>query len=156
MQQIEYRQATLNDIDLLVKSRIDFMKDYWGEVEKDKQEVLSKCLFDFFRTEIQGNTYITWFAFADGNFAGVGGMKVIKKPGSFRVPEGVTGYIMNMYTLPAYRKRGIATNILKLLEKTGADMGIRFFELHATDDGRPVYEKEGYKLHNEPTMRKLK
>lgn len=39
---------------------------------------------------------------------------------------------MNMYTLPSYRRGGISSDILRKLINSGREMGISFFELHAT------------------------
>jgi ribosomal protein S18 acetylase RimI-like enzyme len=81
-------------------------------------------------------------------------MAIWHLPGNFINYEGLKGYIMNMYTLPEYRRKGICTELLKRLVETGMVMGVRSFELHATKEGEPLYIKEGFKLHSEPTYRK--
>ena len=45
-------------------------------------------------------------------------------------PSGNKAYIMNMYTNPKYRRKGIAIS------------------LEATDMGKPLYEKYGFKKMN--------
>ena len=50
-------------------------------------------------------------------------------------------YIMNMYTVPEYRRRGIAYQTLDKLVKEAKERGISAISLEATDMGRPLYEK---------------
>jgi len=61
---------------------------------------------------------------------------------------------MNMYTVPRFRRKGICSMLLEKLTATAKEMGINAFELHATKDGEPVYEKNGFHLHEQPTYRK--
>ena len=62
--------------------------------------------------------------------------------------------VSNLRTVPAFRKRGICTTILNALLKDAQDLGVTAFELHATREGEPVYRKNGFVLHPEPTLRK--
>jgi GNAT superfamily N-acetyltransferase len=83
-------------------------------------------------------------------------MEIHQQPGNFRNPSGRKGHIMNMYTMPGYRNRCICTTILNKLQETAKEMGITCFELHATKLGEPVYVKNGFKMHGEPTYRKYR
>lgn len=57
---------------------------------------------------------------------------------------------MNMYTAPKYRRQGIAFHTLDLLVKDAREQGITQIALEATDMGRPLYEKFGFKkMENE-------
>ena len=61
---------------------------------------------------------------------------------------------MNVYTLPKYRRMGLSKNLLERLVETAKQRGITAFELHATKDGEPVYQKAGFEKFSEPTYRK--
>jgi ribosomal protein S18 acetylase RimI-like enzyme len=153
MFEIEYRKAGLADVQLLVDTRIDFLTEYWGEQRETDEKNLRLALNDFFEQEISANSYVSWLAIDNENYIGAGGMKITQRPGSFKVPDGWCGYIMNIYTKPDFRRMGIAKTILNKLIETGKEMGIHYFELHATKEGEPVYIKHGFKIHNEPTYR---
>ncbi len=155
MSQIIFRKAGTNDIQILVEARVDFLGEYWGAQDSDIANKLMAELHLFFETEIQANTYVCWIAMHENNLVAIGGMKIIQKPGSFRVPDGRCGYIMNMYTAPEFRRRGLAKTILEKLMEEGNAAGIHFFELHATADGEPLYIQNGFELHKEPTYRKF-
>ena len=81
-------------------------------------------------------------------------MSIREQPGNFKNPSGRIGYLMNMYTEPSHRRRGVCSALVQRLIETGTDMGIRAFELHATEEGEPVYQKQGVVLHGEPAYRR--
>lgn len=155
MSQFIFRKAGPDDIQILVEARVEFLSEYWGAQEQTIADKLRAELQLFFETEIQANTYVCWIAMHENVLVAIGGMKIIQKPGSFRVPDGRCGYIMNMYTAPEFRRRGLAKTILEKLMEEGNAMGIHFFELHATADGEPLYIQNGFELHKEPTYRKF-
>jgi ribosomal protein S18 acetylase RimI-like enzyme len=59
-------------------------------------------------------------------------------------PSGKKAYIMNMYTEPDYRRRGIAWKTLDLIVNEARSRGVVFITLEATKMGRPLYEKYGF------------
>ena len=62
---------------------------------------------------------------------------------------------MNIYTEPAYRRRGIAYRILDLLVSDIRSKGVIAVSLEATEAGRPLYEKYGFvKMNDEIELSK--
>lgn len=81
----------------------------------------------------------------DGNrFVGAGGVSFFQVMPTYHNPSGRKAYIMNMYTDPEYRRKGIAYRTLDLLVKESRSKGISCISLEATDMGRPLYEKYGF------------
>lgn len=52
---------------------------------------------------------------------------------------------MNMYTKPNYRNRGIATKLLQYLVAEAELRNCKKLTLNASQMGRPLYEKYGFK-----------
>lgn len=152
---ITYHKATSNDVEILVNNRILFALELAGEQNIEAIQLLKEQMTNYFSKATIENTCISYIAKCEGIVAGIGSVHLREMPGNFKNPTGKWGYIMNMYTVPQFRKKGICKGILNLLIEEGKKYGVTAFELHATKDGEPVYTKEGFMLHKEPTLRKF-
>jgi GNAT superfamily N-acetyltransferase len=154
MEEIKYYKANVDDAETLALLRIKFIMEFAGEQPEEDQNNLKIVLTDYFRTATAQNQCINYIARSANEIAGTGGLIYRIQPGNFKNPTGRSGYIMNMFTLPRFRKKGICTSILnKLIDDAHAE-GVILFELHATEAGRPIYLSNGFKLHPEPTLRR--
>jgi GNAT superfamily N-acetyltransferase len=63
------------------------------------------------------------------------------RPGDLSLPRP---YLMSMYTTPAFRGRGVATQIVVAALAWARGQRYRRFTLHASKMGRPVYERLGF------------
>lgn len=154
MNTIKYHKATTSDIKSLVDSRIVFALEISGSQPQEQVEVLRKQMTYYFSKAIPDNSCISFIARSNDEIAGIGSVQFREQPGNFKNPSGKWGYIMSMYTYPAFRRQGICKNILNLLIEEGKKYGITAFELHATPSGEIVYKANGFEIHKEPTYRK--
>lgn len=155
MNNITYHKATINDSSILVEYRILFAIELSGEQNQEAIQELSKQMTNYFSKATADNTCISFIAKCDGVVAGIGSVLLRETPANFKNPTGKWGYIMNMYTIPTFRRKGICKSILALLVEEGKKYGITAFELHATSEGEFVYKQNGFEIHNEPTYRKF-
>jgi predicted acetyltransferase len=154
MNDITYYKAEKRDLQILVDLRVEFLVEFWGEQSMQAIDELKNGLTEYYDHALNDNSYICYLARIDNTVAGIGGMIIRQQAGNFKNPTGIVGYIMNMYTNPSFRKKGICVSILNLLLEEGKEQGIKLFELHATKEGEQVYPKQGFKIHPEPTYRK--
>lgn len=70
-----------------------------------------------------------------------------------RSPGGVSAYVANIATLPEARGQGCAGRILDALLDWARSAGADRAELHATEAGRPIYERAGFRDTAVPSMR---
>ncbi len=143
-----YKRATIEDIDMLTKTRIEVLRAAnrlsenvdMSEVEKQSKKYYEKALYD--------DTHIAYLVFDSiGNencYVGAGGVSYFQVMPTYHNPSGNKAYIMNMYTKPEYRRKGIALKTLNLLVEDAKSRGITAISLEATDMGRPLYEKYGF------------
>ena len=145
-----YKRATLEDINVLTETRIEVLRAAnrlsdtidMSEVERESYNYYQKALCD--------GSHIAYLVFDGKRFVGAGGVSFFQVMPSYHNPSGKKAYIMNMYTNPAYRRRGIAAKTLDMLVKDAKNKGIKFISLEATDMGKPLYEKYGFiKMNNE-------
>lgn len=151
---ITYHKATVSDAELLAEMRIQFILDFTGPQPEQQIDNLKKTLTTYFQNSIAGNNCISYVAKYNTEIAGTGTIVFREQPGNFKNPTGRVGYVMNMYTVPAFRKKGICNCILDKLIEDARAQGIVAFELHATKEGEPIYIKNGFQIHSEPTLRR--
>jgi GNAT superfamily N-acetyltransferase len=152
---IQYLRAASEDIPGLIKCRVDFLTELLGPQPDADVRHLEVQLEAYLRKALSSGTYISCIAKAGEEIVGTGGLVIRQYPGGFDNPSGLNGYIMNMYTVREYRRRGISSAILQLLMAEGRAQGITKFELNATAQGEPVYRQAGFILHPEPTYRRF-
>lgn len=63
------------------------------------------------------------------------------------------GYVYNVATDPAYRRRGYSQACMDALLRWYDDRGLRVVFLHASPDGQPLYTSLGFTLLEDPAMR---
>ncbi len=59
------------------------------------------------------------------------------------------GYLLNVYTHPGHRRRGLAGGLVQAIIEDCRRRNIRVLSLHASHEGRGVYEKLGFEPTNE-------
>ena len=154
MDDITYYKASISDIATLVDYRIEFLVDFWGAQSDESTNELKQQLTAYFNHAYNENTYVCYLAKSGNDVVGIGGMIIRSQPGNFRNPSGKVGYLLNMYTVPYYRRNGICRVILEKLVAEAKEKSINLLELHATADGELVYKQNGFKFHPEPTYRR--
>ena len=141
---LTFRKATVDDIDLLTKTRIEVLRAAnrlpvdtdMGDVEKQSRLYYEKALRD--------GTHTACLVFDRDRWVGAGGISYYQVMPTYHNPSGNKAYIMNMYTHPEYRRQGIAFRMLDLLVGDARSKQIAFISLEATVMGRPLYEKYGF------------
>jgi GNAT superfamily N-acetyltransferase len=58
-------------------------------------------------------------------------------------------WVLNVYTEPAYRRRGLAKVVLQTMIGWCREQGFRSVSLHASDAGRSLYESLGFRPTSE-------
>lgn len=152
---MQFIKASPKEAGVLTQLRIEFLEEYWGRQEETIRKNLETNLIDYFTRAISDGSFVCYLAKANEEWIGIGGMAIRQQPGGFKIPNGKIAYIMNMHTQPNHRKQGVAKQILQLLMDEAKSLACEALELHATQDGEPVYQKAGFYLHPEPTYRKI-
>ncbi len=141
------RRATVDDIDLLLELREAMWREGAAEMDSsDASEALDNAR-EYFEEKVPSGEYVCFLAEAEGRVVGVGGMFLYRHPPRPRSPRGVEGYILNMLTLSEWRRKGIASTIMRELLECAREARAGFVALRASEDGRRVYEKFGFEMN---------
>lgn len=139
-----YRKATIGDLDLLTATRIEVLRAANRLPDNTDLTEVEKQSYAYYQKALHDGTHTAFLVFDDDRFAGTGGISYYQVMPTYRNPDGNKAHIMNMYTRPEYRRRGIARHMLDILISDAKSRGISFITLEATPAGRPLYENAGF------------
>ena len=140
----EYKRATMEDIDELVRTRIIVLRAANKLTDDEDMSVVEEKSYAYYRRALETGEHIAYLVYDNGAFIGAGGVSFYQIMPTYHNPTGKKAYIMNMYTASEYRRQGIAFHTLDLLVKDARKQGILQITLEATEMGRPLYEKYGF------------
>jgi len=151
---IQVRRATLADVMALARHRVGMYRDM-GDIPESEEAQFLEASAAYFRIALASGEYLAWLAFpstSPGEIVAGAGLIVrpmIPRPGTTGGIEVRDAQVVNVYTEVAWRRRGIAALVMRhLLEYTTANH-LNRVSLHASDEGRPLYESLGFAPTNE-------
>ncbi|MFW9852202.1 MAG: GNAT family N-acetyltransferase [Candidatus Thorarchaeota archaeon] len=148
---ITYRRAIPEDINKLVELRVEFLYEAEEITEDTPSEELRNSLYDFFQRNMKSEQFISWIAVQEDEIVATSGLVFYEIPPLFENISGKEAYLMNMYTIPNLRRKGMGTKLLKKLIEEARKRSIRKVRLMTTASGKHLYEKNGFK-YNENEM----
>ncbi len=153
MDEILIRPATPADIAQVVTHR----QKMFAELRRGTPEALAAMGLTttaYLRDAMPAGRYHGWLAeVADGRVVGGVGIAIAAWPGSPDDPAPRRGWVLNVYTEPEYRRRGIARRLMDALLDWCRAEDFASVALHATDSGRPLYERLGFQPTNEMRLK---
>lgn len=153
-ERIIYRKANINDVETLVEYRVRFLNELHKHPEDEETKILRKALQEYLSKAIPSNEFIAWLAEYNGKVVGTSGMVVWRLPPRYGGLEtGKAAYLLNFYTIPEAREKGVCTRLLNELIKEAKSLGVKYLHLHASEDGINIYKKAGFA---EPNQTELK
>ena len=94
---------------------------------------MEKQSYIYYQKALCDGTHIAYLVFDESRCIGTGGVSFFQVMPTYHNPSGNKAYIMNMYTNPEYRRKGIAYQTLDMLIKDAKRKGISAISLEATD-----------------------
>jgi GNAT superfamily N-acetyltransferase len=149
------RRATPADAGIIAGHRVAMFRDM-GEVPTDAvgRELLAASI-PMLEALLISDDYVGWLASAEGGavIAGAGAHIRAQLPriarGAPRIETSPVPLVVNVYTEPAFRRRGISRALMRSLQQWAIDAGYSRVVLHASDAGRPLYHSLGFEPSNE-------
>ena len=151
---ILFDEASKDDIKELIRLRIAYMIDDFGGVSDHEKECMEKQLPDYFNRKL-GNELVAFIAKDDNRIVSVAYLQIIEMPANSILLNGLYGEVLNVYTEPEYRGKGLCTQLINNLIEYGKKRGLGRVDLSATEEGYPIYKKDGFvdKEHRYTDMR---
>lgn len=145
---IRYITATNDDIELLMSSRFEMLKIV-NNLPDDY--TFSEELVTYSKEYFEKGDQTTILAMDEesGSVIGCATLCYMEMMPTFSHPTGKRAHLMNVYTKAEYRSQGIAMKMMEMLIAEAKDRGVTEISLDATETGRPLYEKCGFKASDE-------
>ena len=150
---MQIRKATIDDIDLLVRLRLDYIRADWGSLLQGDEEVIAARFRHYLLAHLPAGDFVGMLAVEGKTVMAAAYLVISEKPANPVYPNGITGLILNVLTYPPYRRQGVATRLLEALIEEAKTAGVSCLERSATGEGKPLYEKMGFAATRCPAMR---
>jgi GNAT superfamily N-acetyltransferase len=146
------RPATVEDIPILIRHRRMMWWDM-GRRDETALEWMDAAARTYFSAAVADGSYRGFLAVnRRGEVVGGGGIVISAWPGSFHQRAPRRAMILNMYVERDHRRRGIARQLMQAMIAWCREQEFARVGLHASDEGRPLYEKLGFKPSNEMNL----
>jgi GNAT superfamily N-acetyltransferase len=129
------------------------MFEEMGYTEPRQLAALDASGTEFFGKALAEGTYRAWFAEADGAVIAGGGVLILPFQPGPRDPRPERPWIVNVFTEPEYRGKGLARVLMTEMVDWCRAEGFTVVSLHASDAGRPIYAGMGFLPTNEMRLR---
>jgi GNAT superfamily N-acetyltransferase len=146
------RPATTADVGVVARHRVGMFRDM-GTLSEADVAPLRAASAEYFARVIATGDYLGWLAELDGAvIAGAGVLQRALLPRPDHIEGGRDAYVLNVYTEPAHRRRGLARGLMEVVLDWSRAQGHARVTLHASDDGRRLYDTLGFAATTEMVL----
>ena len=150
---VVFRKLNENDKDLFVSLRIIFLMDCFNDKIYDtNKKQIENSLKIYFDEHINKNDFIGIVGEYNGNIVSTAYLFIFDYPANPNLINGKVGRLLNVYTFPEYRKKGIAKILIEKIIKEAKSIGVNRINLNATEAGYNLYKNLGFKEDTDKPM----
>jgi len=143
---VTVRTATADDIPEILEQRKRMYQDM-GHTEPELLSTMISTSRIFLQQGIPSGIFRGWLASVEDRIVAGGAVLLVPWPSHTYDGECRRATILNVYTYPEFRRQGIASHLMNTMIDWCRNQGLAMVYLHASQDGRALYESLGF----EPT-----
>jgi ribosomal protein S18 acetylase RimI-like enzyme len=149
IQGIALRRATVQDARTIAKHRRSMFDDMGYHDQVTLDSMMAKFL-PWVETRIASGDYLAWLAVTKDDLVVAGtGLWLMDWPPHVVGMGSRRGNILNVYTEPGFRRQGLARSLMQAALDWCKVHKIDLVILHASAEGRALYESLGFSASNE-------
>jgi GNAT superfamily N-acetyltransferase len=143
------RPATEADFETILEHRLAMLEAvfHFERPATDGADAMTAANAAWLRRHL-GDDFAAWLAEIDGRIAGSAAVMWFPHPPSPVNPLGLEAYVLNVFTEPAWRRRGVARALMEHIVEEARRRGIKRIWLRASEEGRPLYVDLGFRESN--------
>jgi len=146
------RLATADDAATVSRQRRLMFADNFTRAA-DEFDQLEAAFTEWVAPRLANGSYLGWFVVENDAILAACGLWIADFPPHWMDIAPARGYLLNFYTDPAARGRGLAKELLRISVEECRKRRIGVVTLHASKFGKPVYERFGFVQNNEMILR---
>lgn len=148
---MDIRPIEAADLDLVCHHRECMFRDS-GRSEAVIEEMAAPFRA-WLAPQLAAGSYFGWVVRVDDrDIAGLGMMEIDWPPHPLHPQQSRRGYILNVYVEPEHRRKGLARQLMDMAVEEGRRRGLELLVLHATAQGRGLYEQLGWQDTSEMAL----
>ncbi|MDE7278321.1 MAG: GNAT family N-acetyltransferase [Oscillospiraceae bacterium] len=137
------KKANEEEIPELVDLRIAYVEEDYGGLSEDTRQKLISVLPKYFEKHLNRDIFV--YTAKDSAIVSCAFLVITERPANPSFITGRMGTVYNVYTLPNYRRKGLAKRVMQELLFDAEKIGLDFVDLKATSDGYHLYDTLGFK-----------
>jgi predicted GNAT family acetyltransferase len=146
------RKTAIEDINLLVRHHSSMFKEIMELQEKDIILAEFQKMEDLYRKKLNGEmdtgVFTGWVVEVDNVIIASGAVSICSMVPTPDTSSYLRAYIHSIFTEKEHRHKQLALTMMLKIKKHCANNGITNIFLSASDAGRQLYEKIGFKKNN--------
>lgn len=146
------REATSEDMDVLVRHRRKMFEEI-SDATADELDAVDRDYRRWARTRLRSHRFVAFVVEERGRVAASGALWLMPLPPRPWTRGDRAPYLMSMYTEREDRGKGYATLVVDAAVRWAKAHGHRVVILHASDEGKGIYEKAGFRPTSEMRLR---
>ena|SRR5258706_7454897 len=143
------RRAGAEDLAIVMHHRRRMFEDM-GFKDSQSLDNMMNTSMPLFEAGLEKGTYQGWLIEdEEGSVVAGGGIILLRFHSHPTDPTPERAWVVNMFTKPGHRRRGLARLLMSTMVEWCRATGMQSLYVHASDDGRSLYESLGFVPTNE-------
>jgi GNAT superfamily N-acetyltransferase len=139
------RAAGVEDLDVVLRHRRRMFEDM-GYTDAGALDAVVAVSTPLIERGLREETYRAWFVLDEqGRVVAGAGVIILTFQPHARDPRAERAWIVNVFTEPEHRRKGLARTVVRAAVDWCRGAGMKYVFLHASDDGRALYEGLGFR-----------
>jgi GNAT superfamily N-acetyltransferase len=146
------RQATPDDVSEILHQRRGMYEDMDYRDRDALSAMLSTCR-PYLTTALANGSFRGWMALEGERIVAGGAVLISPWPSHPYDLECRRATILNVYVCPEFRRKGIARRLMRTMIDWCRKQGFASVYLHASKDGKPLYQALGFEPTSEMRLK---
>jgi len=150
---VTVRRTSCEDTELLVSLRMSFLLDQNSPESLGDPELLKESIRQYLVSAMKKDAFAAVVLESEDQAVSCAFLSFGEKPPRRGDVPCRFGTVYNVYTYPEFRRKGYAERVMREILRLAKEQNLGSVDLLASEAGKPLYEKLGFRVPNHTYMR---